>query len=658
MNRRSHVSSMVGRKGWGGALSTLLTTVCVSDAVEAQTSPYPGQWAPGFNHQVSPHPDATNHLVPFPGSTLFTADFDAPFNAIHMSLIPRGKDRGKVIVWDSRKYVMQPNGSYAGGGQPWSFQCWSIVDPAVNLTGPRFQNFLLPVHPIVITPAPEDWVVEALFCAGHCWSPYGDLIVAGGDSNGTQGTAIVMLYRPDEAGQAWPQLLGNAWTNDFTGPALYGGAHGKWIYGPALRDRRYYPTVTLTSRLGRTLGREVALVTGGSVVVGGDHTLNPTWNTYEGLRIFDPVIGTVPQGLQPDFVNTPLGSVFTFTGPDDGIAPNSFEVAFGEYPRMHWLTSAEVFMSGYEPVSARTQHESPPLNPSSWDYSNGYTSLGALSPPASWVFRHDGASVFFARYGDNTNVVQRIGGFTGAPGSYPPTRTTEAIYDAAGAPGTTWKEGENLVHARGWLNAVVLPDASVLAIGGLDGSPQGLTVAREAELFKDGQWGLLPFQNTLRVYHATAVLLPDGRVLVGGGEERHLHGPPAFDYEVYSPWYMSRPRPSIVSMSQSPNLGSNPDGSVRVAYGSPLTVNLTLPKQVGMGKVVLMAPGSMTHHSDMHARYIELELEEGGFDLSGGMSTGTYSMPTEAMAPRGYYMVFVVTAGGVPSQAGWLQIVN
>ncbi|MEQ1631407.1 MAG: galactose oxidase-like domain-containing protein, partial [Planctomycetota bacterium] len=27
-------------------------------------------------------------------------------------------------------------------------------------------------------------------------------------------------------------------------------------------------------------------------------------------------------------------------------------------------------------------------------------------------------------------------------------------------------------------------------------------------------------------------------------------------------------------------------------------------------------------------------------------------------AQRGYYMVFVVTAGGVPSPAGWIQIVN
>jgi hypothetical protein len=150
MNRGRHVSSMFGRKGWLGTLSALLTSVCVGDVVDAQASPYLGQWTMAFNHEVSPHASATDHLQPFPGSTAYSADFDARFNAIHMSLIPRGKDRGKVIVWDSRKYIRQPNGSYAAGNQPWSFQCWSIVDPAVAPTGPRFQNVLLPVHPIEI----------------------------------------------------------------------------------------------------------------------------------------------------------------------------------------------------------------------------------------------------------------------------------------------------------------------------------------------------------------------------------------------------------------------------------------------------------------------------------------------------------------------------
>jgi hypothetical protein len=70
-----------------------------------------------------------------------------------------------------------------------------------------------------------------------------------------------------------------------------------------------------------------------------------------------------------------------------------------------------------------------------------------------------------------------------------------------------------------------------------------------------------------------------------------------------------------------------------------------------------MAPGAMTHHSDMHARYIE--LEQLGVDMESQTWTASVlcNMPPETLAPRGYYMVFALTSGGVPSPAGWIQIV-
>jgi hypothetical protein len=110
-------------------------------------------------------------------------------------------------------------------------------------------------------------------------------------------------------------------------------------------------------------------------------------------------------------------------------------------------------------------------------------------------------------------------------------------------------------------------------------------------------------------------------------------------------------------ISQSPSQPSNPDGSARVSYNSLLTTNVKLPKLVGMGKIVLMAPGSMNHHSDMYARYIELEQEGGATNMTGGILSIVCTMPSEGVAPRGYYMVFALTAGGVPSHAGWVQIV-
>lgn len=89
-----------------------------------------------------------------------------------------------------------------------------------------------------------------------------------------------------------------------------------------------------------------------------------------------------------------------------------------------------------------------------------------------------------------------------------------------------------------------------------------------------------------------------------------------------------------------------------------LELTVSLPKFVAPGKIVLMAPGSMTHHSDMHARYVELTVEGSGVNVQSSTATIICTMPTESLAPRGYYMVFALTDIGVPSVAGWIQIVQ
>ncbi|MEQ1633596.1 MAG: galactose oxidase early set domain-containing protein, partial [Planctomycetota bacterium] len=439
--------------------------------------------------------------------------------------------------------------------------------------------------------------------------------------------------------------------------------------GPALEWDRYYPTVTLTSRLTRTFGREVAIVTGGSEVIGQSFDMttnppsNPTWNTYEGLVLLDPTNTATPTGLAVDTFGTGTNVVRTFEGPDDQVQQNRL---LEEYPRVHWIDSNEIVTSGYGPLSSKVQHEVPPIQPGAWSYSTGQSSIPMPGPNIpSFVHRHDGASVMFARYGALTNFIGRMGGFTEEFGGGAATSTTEYIPNAAGAPGTQWVQGPYMVQSRAWLNAVVLPDSTVVVVGGVPTREptvatlaQWLAIAQGAELLVNGAFVTLPSATTPRGYHATAVLLPDGRVLVGGGEGRRDFVTPSFDYEIYSPWYMTQLRPSIMAISQSPSLGANPDGSTKVQYNSALTIDLTLPKFVGMGKIVLMAPGSVTHHSDMHARYVELEQIGAIIDMSSGVAKVVCSMPPEGLAPRGYYMVFAVTAGGVPSPAGWIQITN
>jgi len=84
-------------------------------------------------------------------------------------------------------------------------------------------------------------------------------------------------------------------------------------------------------------------------------------------------------------------------------------------------------------------------------------------------------------------------------------------------------------------------------------------------------------------------------------------------------------------------------------------VHFTLPPGSALGKIVLMRPGCSTHHFDADQRYHQLPLLP---PLEGEPpSPRYYQLPTNPDAlPPGYYMMFVVTAGGVPSEAQWINV--
>jgi hypothetical protein len=71
---------------------------------------------------------------------------------------------------------------------------------------------------------------------------------------------------------------------------------------------------------------------------------------------------------------------------------------------------------------------------------------------------------------------------------------------------------------------------------------------------------------------------------------------------------------------------------------------------VKLEKVVLISPGSITHSSDMHQRFVECSV------MPLALNQLSFTAPSEQQAPRGHYMLFVLSSVGIPSEAVWVQL--
>jgi hypothetical protein len=530
-----------------------------------------------------------------------------------------------------------------------------------------------------LIPTPWD-----LFCAGHIELPDGNILIAGGTARyenltPTHAAGSMTVVNNDPAGP-WTLPKGTI----FTGPGGVRFASAFALTIPRATQRPGaaggLPTVTP--------GRANVWV---DAVRKGRGSLMASADRYRVQGLLGPQAGDLLYGI-----GTPMTlQKQDFQGTRDAYIFNVATSRFQEvnsmnyarwYPTLAEMGSGMVMaMSGLDGQGQITMN-SETFNPQTSAWAPG-PARGFPTYPATFLTER--GQLFFtgsnAGYGPATAAWRtpgfwnvRTNAFTPVPGIpdpknletsasvlLPPAQNQEfmvmggggvgqsntatartALIDLA-APDPRWTRGPDLAAPTRYPITVLLPTDQVLVTGGSryyrgeHGSDN-----RDTRIYSvaTNSFSRAADSITGRDYHSGGLLLPDGTILTLGGNP--LYGNPSdtepqtFNQEidVYFPPYMFRgPRPHITSAPRTMKRG-----------GSYL---ITVPDAAAVHDLRLMRPDNPTHVTDVNERSVAVPATRAGPDQL------RITLPVNSnLVPPGYYMLFAISKGAVPSPGYWVRV--
>lgn len=526
--------------------------------------------------------------------------YDSEIEAVHMSLLPNGK-----VVFFS------------------GFRIAEAINTETRTWNPQDGQIKTP-------PTPSD-----LFCAGHCQTADGNLLVSGGTMEYRNLPPLppwaVRAARVIKLDVLLVRLFGQNYKPiTFAGPTfchVFNRQTEQWEFVGDMKGGRWYPSVIL-------LPDGKNLIISGTDEAGGFGRTSVYAKVNRRLEVFDEEHGLQHVADIPDFTkhgqhqHNGGGHVHTDTGvqidegPDEGFP--------SVYPRMYVLPLKEeekakypkgkVFTAGYGP-------ETMMLNLSDWSWQHvanlthgarrdGCVAMLPLKPP-----HYEARIITFGGSQDQ--------GLT-ATGK----NSAEMIDLSVEKP--EWKPIADTTQSRTNGVAILLPTGKVLAVGG-NSTGRFDDPNHRPEVYdpQRNEWELVDEQKIPRGYHCTAVLLQDGRVLMSGTTPfgKHELGMEVF----YQSYCFAGPRPVVVQADEE------------VRYGQPFTAQYDFSWDID--RAVLLTPGSVTHAWDMNQRLVELEILK-----DEDMVLKLQAPPDAHVAPPGYYMLFLISKKEVPSEGYFVRV--
>ena len=387
----------------------------------------------------------------------------------------------------------------------------------------------------------------------------------------------------------------------------------------------------------------------GRIFVTGGHIAD--YVGYQHSSIYDPVANSWSAG--PDMnagrwypTNTTLsnGDVLAVSGTINGPAssqvyndtPQVYQAATNTwrtlsnavlhlqlYPMMFLAPNGKVFLAGWNPDTRYLD----PTGTGSWSF---------VANSSQW--RNYGSAVMY-----DVGKIMIVGGGGDQAGGPAPTNTAQVINLNSATP--SWTSVASMHFPRRQLNATVLPDGKVLVTGGSNASSTDPNLAFDnwqapvyaAEMWDPATntWTTLASASKYRGYHSWALLLPDGRVLTGGGQMNSSGQANGSNAEIFSPPYLF--------MGARPSIQGAPSA---VAYGQQALVSTS----DAIARVTWIRLGAATHSFNQDQRFMSLTFAP----TAGGVNV---NFPSDSrISPPGYYMLFLLNSAGVPSVAKIIQI--
>jgi hypothetical protein len=469
----------------------------------------------------------------------------------------------------------------------------SLWDPTEGYGPGAFED----VDPPLVDPdgdGPQGMVSAPIYCSGQSFLPSGELLVAGGNL-------------------AWPfqdSRYQSAAGSNFV--FTFDPWSERWTQQPSMEDGRWYPS-------------QVELADGTTLLAGGYSDDQPGGIDNADVEVFNP-----------SQVRGGIGTIGKYAS-----AERETEL----YPHLFTLPSGDALLAG-------PGHEDSAILPLS--------TLGGGSPlawqdlPETSGFRIGGSAVLRPGSPDGSWKVTQFGGYGTIPQDHGVSAaSTDSETIDARKPQKGWKKGPGLKLGRSYQNTLLLPDESLVTVGGGTGFSQengnwtidSSGAHRRVEVLKAGSdhWRMGPAQLEDRSYHSTALLMPDGRVWSAGDDRYPLESDGtkarSDSAEIYSPPYLFRgQRPKLKGASESANYN-------QIFFAT--TADAKPPAR----KFVLVAPGATTHGADMQQRVVPLRV-----DRREGTTTALRAPANSAIAPPGRYMLFALSGKGVPAVARWINL--